>query len=200
MKRGASLRRDEGCIYLCFHVVANSISLASPRAAKLTHFVAPPFPTKSLILRGAPSASRILLFKNPAFVSPWCHKIRLSYCRRKVSVNRYLPVKQMAKSAPFPRQPEAKVSHTRLCRAKSCAKVDAVPFGYPCQGQRCFPLDTLCQQGCSRPFWMTQSRKAGAALLWKPPEFFASVSIQTAKSQWGYHALKIKKDRTLFHE
>ena len=24
-------------------------------------------------------ASRILLFKNPAFVSPWCHKIRLSY-------------------------------------------------------------------------------------------------------------------------
>ena len=71
-------------------------------------FVAPPFPTKSLILRGAPSASRILLFKNPAFVSPWCHKIRLSYCRRKVSVNRYLPVKQMAKPAPFLRQPEAK--------------------------------------------------------------------------------------------
>ena len=24
-------------------------------------------------------ASRILLSKNPAFVSPWCHKIRLSY-------------------------------------------------------------------------------------------------------------------------
>ena len=72
-------------------------------------FVAPPFPTKSLILRGAPSASRILLLKNPAFVSPWCHKIRLSYCRRKVSVNRYLPVKQMAKPAPFLRQPEAKV-------------------------------------------------------------------------------------------
>lgn len=43
------------------------------------------------------------------FVSPWCHKIRLSYCRRKVSVNRYLPVQQMAKPAPFPRQPEAKV-------------------------------------------------------------------------------------------
>ena len=37
------------------------------------------------------------------------HKIRLSYCRRKVSVNRYLPVQQMAKPAPFPRQPEAKV-------------------------------------------------------------------------------------------
>ena len=55
-------------IYLCFRVVANSISLASPQAAKLTHFVAPPFPTKSLILRGAPSASRILLLKNPAFV------------------------------------------------------------------------------------------------------------------------------------
>lgn len=54
-------------------------------------------------------ASRILFFKNPAFVSPWCHKIRLSYCRRKVSVNRYLPVQQMAKPAPFPRQPEAKV-------------------------------------------------------------------------------------------
>ena len=62
------------------------------------------------------------------------------------------------------------------------------------------PVDTLCQQGCSRPFWMTQSRKAGAALLWKPPEFSASVSIQTAKSQWGYHALKIKKDRTLFYK
>ena len=26
-------------------------------------------------------ASRILLLKNPAFVSPWCHKIRLSYYR-----------------------------------------------------------------------------------------------------------------------
>ena len=37
------------------------------------------------------------------------HKIRLSYCRRKVSVNRYLPVQQMAKPTPFPRQPEAKV-------------------------------------------------------------------------------------------
>ena len=36
-------------------------------------------------------ASRIFLFKNPAFVSPWCHKIRLSYCRKKVSAYRYLP-------------------------------------------------------------------------------------------------------------
>lgn len=65
---------------------------------------------ESLYIPLLPSpASRILLFKNPAFVSPWCHKIRLSYCRRKVSVNRYLPVQQMAKPTPFPRRPEAKV-------------------------------------------------------------------------------------------
>ena len=31
-------------------------------------------------------ASRILLLKNPAFVSPWCHKIRLPYCREKAFV------------------------------------------------------------------------------------------------------------------
>ena len=31
------------------------------------------------------------------------------YCRRKVSVNRYLPVQQMAKPTPFPRLIEAKV-------------------------------------------------------------------------------------------
>ncbi len=37
------------------------------------------------------------------------HKIRLSYCRRKVSAYRYLPVQQMAKATPFQRQPEAKV-------------------------------------------------------------------------------------------
>jgi len=48
------------------------------------------------------------------------HKIRLSCCREKAFVatlchvaeyaaNRYLPVQQMAKPAPFPRQPEAKV-------------------------------------------------------------------------------------------
>ena len=75
-------------------------------------------------------ASRILFFKNPAFVSPWCHKIRLSYCRRKVSVNRYLPVQQMAKPAPFPRQPEAKGYNT----------LD-------------FASKIVCQQGCSRPYW-----------------------------------------------
>ena len=34
---------------------------------------------------------------------------RLSYCCREVSVNRYLPAQQMAKPAPFRRQPEAKV-------------------------------------------------------------------------------------------
>ena len=52
---------------------------------------------------------------------------------------------------------------------KSCAKGYAVPFGYPCQGQRCFPLDTLCQQGCSRPYWMTQSQ--GDSPLWTPHIF-----------------------------
>lgn len=41
--------------------------------------------------------------------APWYHKIRLSSCRRKASVNRYLPVQQMAKPAPFSRQAEAKV-------------------------------------------------------------------------------------------
>lgn len=40
---------------------------------------------------------------------PWPHKIRLSYYRRKVPVNCYLPAQQMAKPAPFQRQPEAKV-------------------------------------------------------------------------------------------
>ena len=35
---------------------------------------------------------------------------------------------------------------------------------------------------------MTQSQKAGAALLWKPPAFSAAVGIQTVKMQ--FHSLR----------
>lgn len=45
---------------------------------------------------------------------------------------------------------------------------------------------------------MTQSQKAGAALLWKPPAFSAAVGIQTVKTQCGCHALKMK-NRCDFH-
>lgn len=37
-----------------------------------------------------------------------------------------------------------------------------------CQGQRCFPLDTLCQQGCCSPLLETQSQR-GFAPLDAPP-------------------------------
>ncbi len=38
-----------------------------------------------------------------------CHKIRLPYCRREVSVSFIRPTSQMPQPAPFQRQPEAKV-------------------------------------------------------------------------------------------
>lgn len=41
--------------YGLMRVVANSVSLASPQAARLTHYVAPPFPTQALCAcAGAP--------------------------------------------------------------------------------------------------------------------------------------------------
>src|SRR5699024_12204171 len=56
------------------------------------------------------SRSRLRQLKENNFiVTPHGRTGRLSYCRRKVPVNRYLPVQQMAKPAPFQRQPEAKV-------------------------------------------------------------------------------------------
>lgn len=39
--------------------------------------------------------------QNPAFVSTPCHKIRLSYCRRKASACLYLLAQKIAQSAPF---------------------------------------------------------------------------------------------------
>ena len=57
---------------------------------------------ESLYIPLLPSpASRILLSKNPAFVSPWCHKIRLSYCREKAFVATLCRTAEYAAN-PFP--------------------------------------------------------------------------------------------------
>lgn len=74
----------------------------------------------------------------------------------------------------------------------------AAPFGYPCQRQRCFPLDTLCQQGCTSPLLETQSQKVGNALLWNPLVFSTAVGTQTVKMQFGTLTPKIQK-RYRFH-
>lgn len=43
--------------YELMRVVANSVSLASPQAARLTHYVAPPFPTQALCACAGPHLS-----------------------------------------------------------------------------------------------------------------------------------------------
>ena len=149
-----SLRRDEGCIYLCF--LLRPVGFCFSKILHLCHLGV----TKS----ACPTAAEKCLSTAICPYSRWRS------------------------------QPLSRVSGQQRYNTLDFAEQNRV------LRWTLSPLDTLCQQGCSRHFWMTQSRKADAALLWKPPEFSASVSIQTAKSQWGYHALKIKKDRTLFHE
>ena len=58
---------------------------------------------------------------------------------------------------PFPASAVAKgITHYTL-QAKSCAKWNSVPFGYPCQrGQRCFP------------FWISYANRDAARPYWKP--------------------------------
>ena len=52
-----------------------------------------------------------------------------------------------------------------MCQRALC------PFGYPAEGNA-VPLWTPhANRDAARPYWMTQSQKAGAALLWKPPVF-----------------------------
>lgn len=44
---------------------------------------------------------------------------------------------------------------------------------YLCQGQHCFPLDALCQQGCFRPYWMTQNQKRALPSFGNLPHFLS---------------------------
>ena len=116
-------------------VVANSMSLASPQAAKLTHFVAPPFPTKSLILRGAPSASRILLLKNPTFVL-WL-----------TSQN----------------PPDLLPRKSVCCYTLSCCRVRRQPLSASAGSKgithQTFLRKIVCQQGGSRPYWKPSGKE-----------------------------------------
>ena len=129
--------------------------------------LAPPVGTENLfaqlqdILRQLHPNSRILLMANSlSFVT---------YSPQNPPV--LLPLKTVClawDTPPFPASAVAKgITHYTL-QAKSCAKWNSVPFGYPCQGQRCFPLDTLCQQGCCSPLLETQSQR-GFAPLDAPP-------------------------------
>ena len=162
------LRRDGGFIYLCFHVVANSISLASPRAAKLTHFVAPPFPTKSLILWGAPSASRILLLKNPAFVlyltsqNPPVLLPRKSVCCHTLLHRRVR------------RQPLSSVSRKQRYNTLDFPAENRVPTG-----MLCAPIGNPASKGIFPS---------------ELPVFSSQTGTQTVKTQFGTPAQKMQKE------
>lgn len=126
LKRGAALRRDEG-FYI--PLLPRRRKLHIPRFAasgKAHPFRCSSFPHKIFDFAGDPFSQSdfvsqkscicvTLMSQNPPV------QLRISsageikdferhlYCRRKASVNRYLPVQQMAKPTPFPCQIEAKV-------------------------------------------------------------------------------------------
>ena len=88
-------------------VVASSVSFASAQVRKLTHAAVPPFPTK-LCFAGTPEQADFALCANPDFVRG---RTKSTYptAAEKCLPTAHLPKLQMPQSAPFQRQPEAKV-------------------------------------------------------------------------------------------
>lgn len=64
---------------------------------------------------------------------------------------------------------------------KSCAKGTPSPLDTPAKGNSVSLWIPYANRDAARPYWMTQSQKEGAALLWRPPKISAAVDSQTAK-------------------
>ena len=125
-KTGKTLKQRRCCggtgafIYRCF-----------PRRRKLhiPRFVAPPFPTKSPILRRAPSDRRSLFLKNPAFVPQLTSQNPSVLLPRKSACRHTLPCCRVRRPLLSASTGSKGITHSTFLRK------------------------IVCQQGCSRPYW-----------------------------------------------
>ena len=129
-------------------VVASSVSFASAQVRKLTHAAAPPFPTK-LCFAGTPEQADFALCANPDFVrgrtKSACPAAAKSAC---------LPFH------PAPLSDSGKQRYNTLdFPGKVVCHETAGFFGFFRSKGKLSPLYTPGQQGCSRPYWMTQGQR-----------------------------------------
>ena len=141
-------------------VVASSVSFASAQVRKLTHAAVPPFPTK-LCFAGTPEQADFALCANPDFVrgrtKSACPAAAKSACLPFHPAPFSVSGKQRYNILDFPGKVVCHETAGFFGFFRSKGKLS--PLNTPGKEERRSPLYTPGQQGCSRPYWMTQGQR-----------------------------------------